>query len=178
MAVSTTTFNERLRRIEAERARAKGRILLHVGGEEIAVRSLAEIAPEICGEKPRRLGGLKAVLAFALGTLAVALAVALKVRFMPVSVEQALSFGEGQTVVMLALGAGLSFVLTFAFGLRGGAAMTGQMLGVVLAVSALHNLAFWAPGAAEMLFTKDWVEVQRVSAVPDSLIFRGVVYTL
>lgn len=65
MAVSQTSFDERLARIAAQKRQAKGQITLHVGEQEVQVRDLDDLRRvlEEPVRRPRRLLTLLGMIA-------------------------------------------------------------------------------------------------------------------
>ncbi|MCE5972314.1 hypothetical protein LZA78_02255 [Sinirhodobacter sp. WL0062] len=177
MSVSTTTFAERLKRIEEGRENAKGNIILHVGDNEMRVRSLEEV------RRPSRvrellqgaLYSLNLVWAFLIGLFAVAFVVALQAHMFTLPQTASEMFGDGQIILSMALGTSFAYVLRWILRLRGRSLNVVQLVAVGFAVCSLHNLAFWMPELSAVLFTPKWVEMYQASAAPDTFVFRGTV---
>ena len=176
MTISTTSFNERLSRIERERARTKGRVVLHVGAEEVLVRSVEEFAGVRAPAPHGTVSALAVALCVTLGVVSYAASVALRARFL--SLPEA---GQVLSDRAMLIGVGCGLVLAVALGLvlrlRGTGLWAAQLSGVVLAAMMLHNLAFWAPDQARLAFTSRWVESTQAATAPASLVFRAKLFT-
>lgn len=177
MSISSASFNERLLRIEAERRRTKGRVVLHVGAEEVMVRSLDDLAGKNAAQLRKHGSLLRFPFALAIGALAFAASVALRARFLPLPAPKDV-LADMPWLIGLGLGLALALVVGPLLGLRGMRNWSGLALGVVLASATLHNLAFWAPDKASLAFTPDWVHLQQVATAPDSIVFRAQIYVL
>lgn len=176
MTISTASFNERLSRIERERARTKGRVVLHVGAEEVLVRSVEEFAGVRAPAPHGTVSALAVALCVTLGMVSYAASVALRARFL--SLPEA---GQVLSDRAMLIGVGCGLVLAVALGLvlrlRGTGLWAAQLSGVVLAAMTLHNLAFWAPDQARLAFTSRWVESTQAATAPASLVFRETLFT-
>lgn len=179
MTVSATSFNERLARIEAQHGRTKGRVVLHVGSEEVLVRSLSALGK---ATKPHRtflanaLYPIGFVAAFGLGMVSVVVSTAVKLRMMPLpSAEELRTAGDSPMILGAIVAIATSLGLAQLLRLNSKVLSSAQTAGVLAAIMTLHNVAFWDPDLAAQLFTPDWVKLQEQVAVPDSLIFRGIV---
>lgn len=182
MAISSASFNERLERIEAESRRSKGMITLHVGEQELHVRSLGAL------QKPAGRGltllrnalfPLGFVAAFALGMLSVAVSTAVRMQVSVVpSAQDIAQAGDAPMLLggFIALATSLGFAQVFR--LNSKIYSGAQLAGVIAGISLLHNLAFWQPELSALLFSPDWVALQEQIAEPDSLMFRGLIVPL
>jgi len=181
MTISTTSFNERLARIEAHQRQCKGKVTLHIGEREVQVRS----GSPIWEMKPQSRGGalvrnvlypVSFVGAFVLGVISVVVSSAVRFHFAAVpTAEQLNAAGDSQMILggIIAMIASMGFAMLFRLNSR--VLTPAQSAGVLAGVSTLHNLAFWVPDLATQLFTPDWVALQQQIAMPDSLIFRGLI---
>lgn len=182
MAISSASFNERLARIEAETRRSKGMITLHVGDQELRVRSIG------AHKMPVRRGAMLLrnalfpfgfVAAFGLGmfSVAVSTAVRMQVTVMP-SAQELAQAGDAPMILgaFIALATSMGFAQIFR--LNSKAFSMAQTLGVIAGIGLLHNLAFWQPDLSALMFSPDWVALQEQVAQPDSLMLRGLVVPL
>ena len=177
-----TQFHERLARIEADHARAKGAVTLQVGEQTLRVRSLKDVSMKTV-KRPEQTGvkfSIGRILpAFALGCAAVAGTIIAQERLVPMLAEE----GTAAALPQLGLGAmavaafALSYLVSIILRLHGKALGLVQLAAVLLALSAVHNLAYLAPEAARMAFSPDWVETQLASSAPNTLVLAGYTYT-
>ncbi|PYF12970.1 hypothetical protein C8J30_101354 [Rhodobacter viridis] len=175
-------FNARLDRIAQNKAAATGRIRLHVGDQEVFVRSLESLKPRetIAVGLLRNLAHLISfVLAFGLGMLAYALSTAARMQLTdPTAKDPILAGFESNELLGGLLALAISLGLAQVFRLSSRTLGAAQTAGVFAAIVSLHNLAFWTPELASMVFTPNWVETKHASAVPNSLIYRSLVVPL
>lgn len=179
MSVSTTNFSDRLARIEQTRLRHAGTIALHVGDQEVYVRSLEALKPrESAGSRILHniLYPLSFVIAFAIGAVSLPISVAIRARIVAFPGVEEAATGDAPLLLALALGMMTSFVLSQAFRLGSKELATAQAIGVWAAVCTLHNLAFWMPDLSALVFTPEWVSLQTHLATPDTIMFRGLVF--
>lgn len=179
MSVSTTNFSERLARIETSRSRHAGTIALHVGEREVYVRSLESMrVRESLGKRilGNALYPLSFIFAFAVGAMALPISVAIRARVSPFPAAVDAATGDAPLIVSMVLGMMTSVVLSQLFRMRAKELATAQAVGVWAAVSLMHNLAFWMPDLSSLLFTPEWVALQTHIAMPDSFMFRGLVF--
>lgn len=177
MTISTASFNERLDRIERERQRHKGRIVLHVGADEVMVKTLEDMSVKMQGAKRTKTSGLVLMIAGVFGVLAFAASVALRARFLPLPAPEHV-LGDVPMAIGIGLGLIVASVLGPLLGLRGTPAWIAQAAGVIFAAATLHNLAFWVPEEASLAFTADWVQLQQTATAPDSIVFREKIFAL
>jgi len=175
-------FNERLNRIAQNKAASTGRMRLHVGDREVLVRSLDSLKPRetpVIGMIRNLSHVMSFVLAFGLGMLTYAVSTAVRMQLTDPTAKDPISAGFASNELLggfLALAISLGLAQVFRLSSR--TLSAAQTAGVFVAIVSLHNLAFWTPELASILFTPNWVETNHASAVPNSLIYRGLVVPL
>lgn len=182
MAISSASFNERLARIDAESRRSKGMITLHVGDQELRVRSVGKL------QKPTSRGltllrnalfPFGFVAAFGLGMLSVAVSTAVRMQVTVVpSAQELAQAGDAPMILGAFIALATSFGFAQIFRLNSKVFTGAQSLGVIAGIGLLHNLAFWQPELSALLFSPDWVTLQAQVAQPDSLMLHGLIVPL
>ncbi|TMV92977.1 hypothetical protein FGG78_06750 [Thioclava sp. BHET1] len=170
MSLASTNFSERLARIEKTSARGKSGVVLHVGDQELRVRSLEALrrsqTKTVCA--PRAIHPLAFPVAIVIGMAGAALSVALRARFMTPELTAMIQDYSG----ISAFGAALVLAMVLGAMLRLSAMrlVLWQALGVMLALASLHNLAFWRPELSAQVFTPHWVAQQMAGQNPRTLV--------
>lgn len=78
--------------------------------------------------------------------------------------------------VMMGLAA--AFIFRELFRLQGKLQTMAQLAGIILMIGAMHNLVWIFPDAFASIFSPDWVVTVRDGTQPNSLVFRGQVFTM
>jgi len=170
MSLASTNFSDRLSRIESSQKRLKGGVVLHVGDNEMRVRSVSELRRAVAQEKTttgfRPFAFLGATV---LGTFGVVVALALRERILTPQIA-ALINNHPQLAVF---GAALLSAMIVGFFLRLTSVklLAFQIAGILLTMATLHNLAFWQPQIAAQVFSRDWVAHQTATHAARTVIF-------
>jgi hypothetical protein len=178
MVDTRTDFDARLARIAHGKQYAAGHMRLHVGEREVLVRSLRDLQP---GEAKARsvlrnaAYPLSFVAAFGVGMLSLAVSTAVRMALAPPSMQALQTPGDQTQLIGGVIAIATSFGIAQLFRLNSKELGAAQTAGVFAALMTLHNIAFWQPELAAKVFTPAWVEAQQRGAVPDSLMFRGLV---
>ncbi len=83
-----------------------------------------------------------------------------------------------ELAAQIGLALGLSVLLALLFNLVRKRHLLASVLGIALAISAMHNLVHMAPGQWARLFSPQWVSEIRATTEPNTLEFRGARYRL
>lgn len=174
MAISNTSFSERLARINQRKVLLETRRILHVGEQEVDAGARAH------GKRARRLRALAGNLGYLLGVIGafllgvIALPIGLFVRniFNPLGTNSTLDLGY--LLLSGAISLVIAFVLAEMFRITKGIHKTAQTIGVFLAFSLVHNLAWWFPVTSTLVFGEGWVQMQLYTTEPGTLKFRGL----
>ena len=163
-------YAARLARVQAN----KGRSVIMVGRDDSFVHERAQIVQISRG---RELAGnishpASLVGAFGLGMLAVALGY--YARFHLMSGHSELPDADLEMALSAIIGLCIAFALSQMFRITSKSHKAMQSAGVVLMICSFHNLAFWVPGAMALAFSPEFVQEQQVTALPNSVRFRGI----
>ena len=163
-------YAARLARVQAN----KGRSVIMVGRDDSFVHERAQIVQISRG---RELAGnishpASLVGAFGLGMLAVALGY--YARFHLMSGHSELPDADLEMALSAIIGLCIAFALSQMFRITSKSHKAMQSAGVVLMICSFHNLAFWVPGAMALAFSPEFVQEQQLTALPNSVRFRGI----
>ena len=181
MIISTTTqkseFLARLARIEAGTGSSKS--TLYVGLDQsvlVSNKDNSKLLKKATNAPQKRLGLLEAVLCLVLGAVSIGLALYLRFSFAPASV------GPVSADIEMAINGGLGLAMT---------AFAGYVLrmpilqmipvgavGVMAGVVAFHNLVHFYPDRFAVVFSPVWVDQVVTATDANSIIWRGVSFTL
>ena len=119
---------------------------------------------------------LSFVGAFALGMLSVVLSRMASSNMVgtpdPNGDLEMLFIGEGVLAFLIA------FFLRMAFSMSSKELMAAKAIGVFVMLCTMHNLVHMAPGLWAIINTPDWVEFVLMTTEPNSILFRGITFTL
>lgn len=172
MAISNTSFAERLQRIDQRKDLRETRLMLHVGNQEVDAGARA---PRKRITRSRELLGnlgyvLSFVGAFCLGVIALPIGLFVRNTLAPMGADA--EFDLGYLALSGVISLVIAFVLAEMFRITKGLHKTAQTIGIFLAISLIHNLAWWFPITSTILFGEGWVQMQIYNTEPNTLKFR------
>ncbi|MBC7143794.1 MAG: hypothetical protein H5U24_00145 [Thioclava marina] len=173
MTISSTSFNDRLTRIEKISAKNKGRVVLHVGDREMNVRADSAMLRGAIAEPRTKRRLLAFIPALGTGVAGFVLASVLREHFMTPQIAEAI--GTHADLALFGAALLVAFVIGLFFKLLSTKLVMLQALGVVIAMAGLHNLAFWQPALASSVFSEAWVQQKVAETEPRTLTYAGAV---
>lgn len=168
MAISQTTFAERL-------ARIGDRSYTHYKDPETGM-NIPRRAKAPKARKPSKTEGLRHVLSFVLAFAAGALGVmaARYVRLHMFGLPDAAEAGSDTLMIMdVVMGGAAAFVVKQLFRMEGKEFMAFQTVGAALAVTLSHNLVWAEPEIFARVYSPEWVELTKSYTEPMTVFFRG-----
>lgn len=178
MAISNTSFAERLQRLDQRKDLHETRLVFHVGNQEVDAGARA---PRKRITRSREIAGNFAYLmsivgAFALGAIALVVGLFVRNTLAPMGADA--EFDLGYLALSGVISLVIAFVLAEMFRITKGVHKTAQTIGIFIAISLIHNLAWWFPVTSTILFGEGWVQMQLLNTEPDTFKFRELVIAL
>lgn len=167
VARGQTDFQERLKRIEKKGA---GRAQVFNAADGL------KREPERRVSRRKPVGVVSVPIALILGAISLIVARLAIFRFGGLPEEFAKPDYELAAQAGMALG--LVLLLAILFNMVRKRHLLASVAGIVLAMTAMHNLVHMAPGEWAKIFSPQWVSEIRATTEPNTLEFRGASYRL